>query len=399
MYTSFLSYKRLPKALPVGLLIALSMPTHSAMIDTPNVRDGLSFGIFTNINPEFTYTSNKFNYVLGDPRIYGQTGTIAQVLADKDRQDADKRLRADGVHDGSIQLIARQVLTKDLTLEASGLLAYDKNSHRNYGALWGVGLEIDKFGEISIGDAWTRLPVRQTDVDNIIQNRGTNIAVEYTGIPDLTVAGYHMFTSSEDVDDPRQSGWHKSHGLAVKYEFDFAPKNKLTVAVGGTLSKGHDNPFFVDTASKGESYMGSIGYHYNDLNIAFDYGESKNKYNGAWADNINTKVYGVKASYNITPRLKGTISYAHKDYDNTKPIGIDFFLARPNIFDVNNLPGFPIFDKVKQDRYKTSLDYQLYHGIKLTGSVEKQITTNYVTEGKFSERNRLHASVGASFSF
>lgn len=267
-YTSFLSYKRLPKALPVGLLIALSMPTHSAMIDTPNVRDGLSFGIFTNINPEFTYTSNKFNYVLGDPRIYGQTGTIAQVLADKDRQDADKRLRADGVHDGSIQLIARQVLTKDLTLEASGLLAYDKNSHRNYGALWGVGLEIDKFGEISIGDAWTRLPVRQTDVDNIIQNRGTNVAVEYTGIPDLTVAGYHMFTSSEDVDDPRQSGWHKSHGLAVKYEFDFAPKNKLTVAVSGTLSKGHDNPFFVDTASKGESYMGSIGYHYNDLNIA-----------------------------------------------------------------------------------------------------------------------------------
>lgn len=381
----------------MGLLVALSMPAHSLWIDTPNVRDGLQFGVFTTINPELTHTSNKFNYTLGDPRIYGQSGTIAQVLADQDRQDADRRLRADGVHDGAVQFAVRQVLTKDLTLRANAYLSYDKNSHYNHGALWGVSLDIDDFGDITVGDGWTRLPVRQTDVDNLVQNRGTNIGIEYTDIPDLTLTGYHMFTNSNDVNDPRQGGWHKSNGVSAKYEFDFAPRNNLTVAAGTTRSTGHRSPYYTNHASKGKSYMGSVGYQYNNLTIAVDYGKSSNKYNDVWADTIKTRVYGIKTTYDITPRLTGTLSYAHKLADNTKPINLNFLINSG--LGVENSSIFPVFDKTKQNRYKAGLDYQLYKGITISGSVEQQRTTNYVTEGKFSERKRLHTTVGARFSF
>lgn len=221
----------LPKTLPVCLLAVLSMPAHSTWIDTPNVRDGLQFGIFATVNPKITHTSNKFHYTLGDPKIYGDTGTMAQVLADQDRQDADRRLRADGVEDGFLQLATRQTLTKDLTLVGSVAVFYNEEGHYNYGSLWGATLLVDGKGSMTVGDGWTRLPVRQTDANNIIQNRGTNIAVEYTQIPDLTLSAYHMFTASSDVNDPQVSGWHKSHGASAKYVFDLAPRNKLTLSL------------------------------------------------------------------------------------------------------------------------------------------------------------------------
>lgn len=381
----------------MGLLVALSMPAHSLWIDTPNVRDGLQFGIFANVNPELTYTSNKFNYVLGNPRIYGRSGTIAQVLADQDRQDSDRRLKADGVHDAAVQFVARQVLTKDLTLRSNAYLTYDKDGHRNHGALWGVALDIDDFGSIAVGDNWTRLSGRQTDANNLIQNSGTHIGIEYTDIPDLTLNAYHMFAVSRNVDDPNSNGWHRSHGISAEYEFDFAPRNKLTVAAGSTRSTGHKDPNRAYFASKGKSYMGGFSYQHNDLTLAADYGKSRNRYNDSWIGTLNTKVYGIKATYEFTPRLTGMLSYARKQDNNSKPIDLQFLIA--NEFGVENIPAFPVFSRVKQNRYKAGLDYQLYKGVTISSSVELQQTTNYVVEGKFSERDRLYGTLGARFSF
>ena len=385
------------KVLSASLLATLSMSAHSAWIDTPNVRDGLQLGIFTSVRPQLTHTSNKFNYTLGDPRIYGQTGTIAQVLADQDRQDADRRLRASGTNRASVNLSARQVLTKDLTLRGNVLLSYNPNSYANHGALWGVGLEIHKFGDITIGDEYTRLPVGETDADNLTEQNGTNIAVEYTKVPNLTLAGYYMFANSSDIYNPRRDGWHRSNGIGAKYEFNVAPRKKLTIASGMSRSNGHKSPFYNDSASKNKSYMGTVGYQYNNLAIDFDYGKAEGRYNGEWADTINSTVYGIKATYDITPRLKGTLSYAHRTDDNTKPIGIDFLID--NKFSVDNNPYFQTFDKIKENRYKVGMSYQLYKGVSFNASVENQRTDNYVTEGKFSERNRLHTAVGANFSF
>ncbi|MDO4222459.1 MAG: hypothetical protein Q4D05_00300 [Acinetobacter sp.] len=392
-----LSAQWLPKALTASVLAVLSMPAYSLWIDTPNVRDGLRFGAFVTINPQLTHTSNKFTYTLGDPRIYGTEGTIAQVLADQDRKDSDGRLRGDGVNSGFIQLVANQALTKDLNIHGSVAVDYNKDGYYNYGALWGLGLEVRRFGSFTVGDGWTRLPVKKTDATNIIQNRGTNVAIEYTAIPNLTLAGYHMFTAASDVNNNRVSGWHRNHGVAAEYVFDFAPRKQLTVAAGAARGKGHQNPYYVDTIIKGTSYMGSVSYQHNDLTLAVDYGKGRNTYNGIFIDDMDTTVFGAKATYEITPRIKGTLSYAREVDDNSKPISLDFLID--NGFGVDNWANFPVFDKTIQDRYKVGLDYQLYSRVKLSASVEKQRTRNYVTEGEFSQRDRLYSSVGASFGF
>lgn len=384
------------KFLPVSVLAALAMPAHSLWIDTPNVRDGLNLYIGGSANPKISTTSNKFRYTMANPAIYGENGTLEQVLADQDRQDADRRLRAEGAHDAGIELYASQVLTKKLTLSGSTYLTYDQDASRNHGALWGVSLDFGSFGElgrITVGDSWTRLPVRQTDVDNIIQNRGRNVSARYTGIPDLTISGYYLFNASSDQNDRYAHGLHKSNGISADYKFDFGARKNLTLAAGYTKSNGNKNPYYVDDVIKGNSYLLGVGFQHNDLKVGLDYGERTNTYNGVWWNDLESKVYGVKATYELSPRLTGTLSYAHKTDNNSKPISFDYIAQNRSVNESM------VFDKVKQDRYIAKLDYKLYKNISVNGEITNTRTKNYVTEGEFSRRDRLSASVGASFSF
>lgn len=388
-------FKSAIKFLPLSMLAALAMPAHSLWVSTPNVRDGLKLYVGGNVSPTIGTTSNKFRYTIADPAIYGPEGTLEQVLADQDRQDADRRLRAEGTDDAAIELYVSQVLTKGLSLNGSTYLSYNKNSSTNYGALWGLSLDFGSSGDlgrVTVGDGWTRLPVKQTDVDNIIQNRGKNIFVRYTGIPDLTLAGYHMFSASNDVNDPAAYGLHKSNGVSADYQFDFGARKNLTLAAGYTRSEGNKNPRYVDDVAKGKSYLVGANLQHNNLKLGLDYGQRENTYNGAWWDTLKTEVYGIKATYEITPRLTGTLSYAHKTDSNSKPVSLQTLVAQRSV-------ESSFFEKVKQDRYLAKLNYQLYKNISLNGEISNTRTKNYVTEGEFSRRDRLSASLGASFSF
>ncbi|WP_323841205.1 MULTISPECIES: hypothetical protein [unclassified Moraxella] len=388
--------KSTSKFLFISILAALAMPAHSVWISTPNVRDGLQLYVGGSVNPRLSTTSDKFNYTMADPAIYGKDGTLADVLADQDRKDADERLKAEGLDDAGIELYVTQALTKKLKLGGTTYLYYNQNSSTNYGALWGVSLDFGSFGElgrVTVGDGWTRLPVKQTDVDNILQSRGTNISARYTKIPNLTLAGYHLFNASPDVNSRYQFGLHKSSGVSAGYEFDFGARNNLTLAAGYTKSEGHKDPYYAEEISQGESYLVGIGLQDNNLKLGLDYGQRNNKYNGFWWDNLNTKVYGVKATYEFTPRLSGTLSYAHKTDTNGKAVSFKDLAKHQNVNEAQ------FFEKVKQDRYLAKLEYQLYKNISLNGEVSNTQTKNYVTEGEFSKRDRLYTSVGASFSF
>lgn len=389
--------KPIVKFLPLSMLVALAMPAHSMWLSTPNVRDGLKMYIGGSVNPSFSNTSNEFNYTMANPAIYGPTGTLEQVLADQDRQDADQRLKAEGTNDAGIELYTTQVITKDIDLSASTYLSYDQNSSINYGALWGVSLDFGSHGDIgrvTIGDGWTRLPVKQTDVDNIVQSTGKNISARYTRIPNLTLSGYHLFSASGDVNDRYSFGLHKSNGISADYEFDFGARKNLTVAAGFSKSKGHENAYYAQDIIKGDAYLLGASLQHNDLKLGLDYGQRKNTYNGVLWNDLKTEVYGVKATYEITPRLTGTLSYAHKTDNNSKPVSFQTLVnGRKSVNEAS------LFEKVKQDRYIAKLDYKLYKNISLKGEVSNTRTKNYVAEGEFSRRSKLTTSVGASFSF
>lgn len=380
------------KAISALALSLLAIPCHSVWLDSPEVKDGLSLLFWGSVNPKIGAESNRFTY-LGDPKIYPQSTSVADILADKDRQDSDRRARLSGTSTASLQLFARQVLTKDVSIAGGTLLSFNTNSGEVI-APWGISAEFNNIGDITVGDNWTRLDGSQTEADNLLQERGRHIGLSYEQIAGLNVRAYHMFNATSDTRDHKAAGWHKSNGASISYRYDFAPRKELIVAVGATKSKGHDSPFYVSSPKTGKAMQVSTSYQHNDLKLAFDVGQKQQVFNGILNDKLKTTSWGVKADYEITPRLSTSLHYSRLQDNNSKPLSIDDFVRRRFQADEERF-----FAKRIQERYGTTLDYQLNKGISLSGTVENTKTINYLSDGPFSKRNQLQYNAGIRFAF
>lgn len=380
-----------PKVISLYVLAAMSMPAHSLSLDT---KEALTFGIYTTVSPTISQESNRFTYVYGDPAIYGASGTIAQMLADQDRQDSDERARLANTNRASAEIYVNQALTKTLSFGGSTLLQFNPDGSNHWGSPWGLTLRAKNLGNITVGDLWTRLRVGQTSADDVLSTSGTNVRVDITRIPGVTLTGYHMLTAADDVDNPRDGGLHKSNGISASYEYSFAPRRTVKVAAGVAKSEGHPNPFYVNTARTAEAKMASVSYQHQDVKLAFDFGEKEEEFNGLWFGKINTDVVGVQLDYEITPRLTTTFNYSRKTSDNNQPVELNQLLRSGR--GVNETL---FFDKVEQDRLGASVKYQLYKGVSLIGSAEQTKTRNYLTSGEFSKREQLKYNAGVRFSF
>ncbi|MFB6349125.1 porin [Moraxella sp. ZJ142] len=391
-------------AISASALALAVMPAHAMYLQIPSVKNGLTLGIYGTVNPEFSTRSNKFNYTYGDPEIFGENGSIADVLANQDRKDSDEQLRLDGLNTGTIQFYASQKLTPKITANSSLVVEARENSASNWGAYWGVGFDFGSFGElgsINIGGYNNGLGVSQTGLGllNTLNDSGTNINASYTGIPNLTLSAYHMLTQSADINDNKDTGWHHSDGASAKYEFDFAPRKTLTLAGGYARSKGHDSSYYYDAAQKADAYLLGVGFNYNNWKVDLDYGKRQETYNGVATSGIDKTTYGAKLNYEFTPRLKGTLSYGRSNSKNDRPADFAKLLDLNAGLEPYSSAEAVVFNRVKKERYSAGLQYKLYKGVTLNGTVSDLRSTNYITEGEFSNRKQLTTNVGVSFSF
>lgn len=378
----------------------MSLPAHSMWLDTSG---GLSFGVFTRVSPTLTGETNTFHYTYGDPAIFDEEddegnyipGTLEQVLAAKDRRDADRRLRLGNNDSSSLQIAAQQVLTKDYSISGSTLLSFNENNFRNYGANWGVELMARNKGTLKIGSNWAGLDVAKTRVDDILSTNGTNLHLDITAVPNLTVSGFHMLAPPNDTRDRRSARLIKADGASVAYEYNMGARQSLRGAIGTIVSEGHANPFYIDVQKgKGKDTLASLSYQYEDIKLAMDVGQSTKHYNGIYRDKVDTKLMGLQVDYELTPRLHSTLNYSRSRTTNSKPVS--FLNLLQYGADVNE--GY-FFHKVNSDNYRVGLSYNLYKGVSLKGSVENDRTKNFLVDGEFSRRNQTRYNAGATFSF
>lgn len=392
------------KLLPACVLAVMAMPAHSVFIDQPNVKNGLRFYAGTSLSPAFTTTSRKFSYTYGDPTIYRGTNAqqIELMLADQDKKLTDDELRMTGVSGAYLELYGAQAIHKDLTVSASVLLDGGEGGFGNYGAYWGLSADYDRVGRLTVGGRNNGLGVGKTSLTmlNTLNDSGLNVVARYTRIPDLTIAGYHMFNQSADLRNREEDGWHKSNGLSAQYTFSPTSQQRVTVALGGSHSKGHKMPSWWAQQAKADAYMAGLSYRYKNAILSADYGIRNEKYNGVLVDEIDIKTYGAKLDYEFTPRLTATLSYGHKGTENSRPISFEDWKdwgLRGTSF--NQTIEGKLFNEVEQDRYSLGLNYKLWDNVSLNGSVTSLQTKNYLTGGQFSKREELTTTVGASFSF
>ncbi|MFC0819621.1 hypothetical protein [Moraxella marmotae] len=388
----------------------VTIPAHAVWFQTPAVKNGLGLSIGGTINPNFSTESNKFNYTYGDPAIFDteennivKLGTIADVLAYQDRKDSDEQLRLDGLGWGSVDFYASQRLTPKMTADTSIQIGASESGN-DWSAYWGVGFNFGDFGElgrINVGSMGNGLYVSQTGLGmlNTLDDSGTNINGNYTGIPNLTLSAYHMLTQSADINDNKDAGWHHSDGASAEYEFDFAPRKTLTLAGGYARSKGHGSSDYYGVAQKADAYLLGVGFDYNNWTVGLDYGKREETYNGYATSGIDKTTYGAKLNYEFTPRLKGTLSYGRSNSKNDRPADFAKLLYLNAGLEPYSSAEAVVFNRVKKERYSAGLEYQLYKGVTINGTVTDLKTTNYITEGEFSNRKRLTTNVGVSFSF
>lgn len=382
------------KWLPLASVL-VSLPAYSMWLDT---SEGLNFGLFGSVSPTLTTETNTFNYTYSDPAIFydsDEQEALAQVLAAKDREDADRRVRLGGYDSSSLQISAHQVLTKDYSVFGSTLLEFDESNFRNYGALWGVELIARNKGSLKLGSNWAGLDVKQTRARDLLSTNGTNVHLDVTYIPNLTVSAFHMLAPPSDVRDPKNAQLIRADGASIAYEHNIAPRQSLRGAIGTVRSVGHDAPFYVGVQKgKGRDTMASLSYQYEDLKVAMDVGRSDKNYNGTFSDKLTTDVLGVQVDYEVTPRLSTTFNYSHSRSKNSKPVAFANLLAYRRGVDEGRF-----FNRVDSDNYRLGVRYKLYKGVSLQGAIANDRTKNFLTDGEFSRRNQTRYNAGATFSF
>ncbi len=384
--------RHLPKVVSLCVLAAMSLPAHSMSLETKN---GLNFGMYATVAPTVSQNSSKFTYVYGDPSIYGRRGTIERVLADQDRQDSDRRARMPNSATAGLQLYANQALTKTWALSAGTLMVYYPEGTAFWANPWGISLAAKNYGKVTVGDLWTRLDVRQTEVDDILSYEGTNVRVDVSAIPDVTISAYHMLTASKDVRDPSDDGLHKSNGVAVTWENNFAPRHNLKTTIAYAKNQHHETPWFADKPISADAKFVSLGYQNQDWKFAVDVGRKSEKFNGFAFGDVTTDVLGVQVGYEITPRLTTQFNYSHRTTDNSNPVTFKDLTLKFR----RGINETMIFDKVTQDRYGAKVNYELHSGVTLFGEAEQTKTRNFLTDGEFSRREFTQYNAGVRFTF
>lgn len=403
------STKLLRSTLSLSLFVLaagmMTAPAHAVVLNN-NLRDGLEINLQGAARPTLGASSSKFTYHYGDTAIFDRydrngnrisVGTIEDVLAYQDREANDERLRIDGIHGAGIWVGAEQRLTRDITIDGeAGLWA------------WGGGAVVNQFGlsirranlgslHIKSNSGFPTRNVATSSTYTALDTQGSAVSARYTKIPNFTLGTYYAFPESNDT-RVTDSALHGGHGILASYEKSFSPYQSVLGGVAYTHGKRDVHLQSDRSYKEKDAYGVGVRYKYQDFTVGLDASRGEESLNGALVDKIDIDTYGLRLTHATTPRINTTLYYGQRTDKKTASTGNT--LSYINL--LNNRSGVTesiLFDEVRRKQYGVNMDYSLYAGVTLSGSVGKEEITNYLTDGKFSERKNLNYRAGVSFWF
>lgn len=392
--------KSLPRTAPACLALIgasfITTPAFGAWLDN-NLRDGLNFAVSGTVAPSLGKTHSNFRYVYPNKDIAGNPAEIEAMLAGIDRQEADERARLDGFDSAAIWLVTQKRLNRNLSLSGNVLL-YGMPSGFDKGTLYyGLNLRHDTYGSLGInsGNSFDTSDITPSRTYNPLDSQSTALSLSYTQIPNLTLTGFYAFAESPNTSFV-DTALHKGYGVGASYEFDFAPRHNLTLGAGYTDGKRHVDLKDDRVSKQKQATAVGINYQYQNWTLGVDAGQAKEDFDGRRIASTDSKNMGVRVGYEFTPRLSAFMSYGTKVSDKVaqQDKALDFASLATRGINESNL-----FDKVEQKMVRVGAEYEVYSGISINANVSSNKTTNYVSEGKFSERDSLSYNTGVTFSF
>lgn len=403
------STKFIRSSLSLGLFATvasiMTVPAWAVVLNN-NLRDGLEITLTAAARPTLGASSSKFTYHYGDPEIFNRyddsgnlisVGTIEDVLAYQDREANDERLRIDGINSAGVWVGVEQRLTRDITIDGEvGLWTWRGGSAVNQ---FGLGINHAKLGNVYI-QSNSGFPTRNVATSSTytsLDTYGSAVSARYTQIPGFTLGAYYAFPESSDT-RVTDSALHGGHGVLASYEKSFSPYQSLLGGIAYTHGERDVHLRSNTSYKEKDAYGVGVRYKYQKFTVGLDASRGEEVLSGRLVDKIDTSTYGVRLTHATTPRINTTLYYGKRTDEKTASSGNA--LSYINL--LNNGSGVTeniLFDEVKRRQYGVNVDYSLYAGVTLTGSISKEEVTNYLTDGKFSERDNLNYRAGVSFQF
>lgn len=405
--------KFIASILTIGASITTTS-TYAVWLDhNVQVKDGLSFGITADLRPSISKEVSTFKYIYGDPRIYDKKdkegnlilGRLEQVLKDQDRRDLDEQLRLLDHQANGVFFIVNQQVNRDVNVGGYTYLYAVADKTQGDAAVYSYGLTVshNKFGNLNLSSVanFDTSKVAHAGVFNELGDSGALMAITYKPTASLDMGGFYAFPAAADVRSQFDGGLHKGMGSWVAYKHYFAPRALIKTSVGIAKTEHlPDSVVYDNVAQEKLAYGAGLSYRYNDVLLDLDSTFSKKRFSSTFVNTADTRTHGIKLSYDVTPRLSTNISYGVAVTDKTAGTSI-----KALNFDAVNDPSRQrineetVFKRINKQQYRLGVDYKLYDGMSLQGSITNQKTTNYLEEGAFSERNLRTYNAGFNFSF
>lgn len=416
--------KHLVVATSAVMTITVCVPAYAVPLDRTFNNGATSISVNAQISPRMQKSVANTYYLRDDPTAFDQAqldlakgwqirrGTIEEVLAAKNQQTTDERLRLSGLNNSYINFGINQSLAAN-----NGVFANVGMMHTpNTGMLLAGGAT---FYQRDLGALmlFTNTPmptqsVAKTNTYNVLDSGiGSWVAVAYDKIPNVSLQGYYAFADLPDG-NPMNTGLRRSYGATADYKHSFAARNDLTLSAGYSQGERRNDLSDNYVARDTQAVMAGVSYDYYDWDIGIDGGVSKSDYHGNILDNATTNAMGLSVGYNITSRLKATAYYGKQDTKSTEAQGVTLdyrtmlgTVAQKNIGVTNErqlvraIDERQLFKNIKEDTYGVGLRYAYHSNLSFNANMSQNNAKYSLTDGDFVKTKGQNYSLGMTFSF
>lgn len=424
--------------LTLSLLLAGGLMTSASAAWLENIQgsNGVrGFLVGGQLSPELSGYERKFNYVYGNPNLMGTPdGDTPHLQAffeslDKDARREKKSLNAQmGVDNAVLFRINRRLNDKDYIVGTLALAPDDQRRLLDVAPMWGVQYIREDLGDISFGRMGVTINPQRTDTYSpftaVNRNSGiSGVTVTFDKYDNWEAKAFYSLPTTDNTRVPN-SMTHRGYGASARYTYKMTP-NHFVIAEGGySTFERHpatNRAQLVPTVGgrniyqapiKEHNYGGSLTYRYVDWTTSLDFGRKEGKIPDApIVDKVDINNFGIKVAYQVTPRLEvaGTYGIQKSEANEVE----QWALSVPQIFPKppNNanarLRDFLqrrifeqyLFKEIHSQQVKLDATYKFGDRFSGNAVIMRENISNYVPEGKFSERTNTEYGIGLTYLF
>lgn len=363
-------------------------------------KEGLSVDISGSVAAEYKKRSETLNVNRKKDKYWWKKQDLNEpsMPTNVDFEETDRRGRL-GFNSGSswLEIRGTQRIDQDWKASADMQIGYYNGYQDDSLYIQAANIALDRrnWGSISIGKQYLMAgSIGRTQTFYPLETwAGSSIRADFTYIPNLQVSVDHIFPSKDDVRVGNNYTIVQGSDIGASYIYRLEPDHSLRfgLAYGNKKRNIQQDATATWAEKKDRAALASVEYKFKDLTLAADLGKEKLTLGHGKAD---SKFWGVKAAYDITPRFTLSAGYGQQKRTTVLDKGYRIKRSKDHFAD-----DYDEFNLIKTNKYYGQAEYFLRDNVKLYTQASFNVTKNYARSELFSKRKSREIDAGISVTF